>query len=185
VIIVVGTPGSGKTTVLARATEGLGSQEVNYGDLMLEIAMSEKLVTHRDEMRKLPISKQKKLQNEVVKRLSEMKGRVILNTHAIVSTAAGYLPGLSYEMLRTVKPEQLILVVAPAKDVIRRRKEDTSRVRDQETAEQIQEIIDINKSYLFAYSAISGAQAAVVENADGKLEKAVEQVRHLLEARWG
>ncbi len=184
-IIVLGTPGAGKTTVLSRATAGMGCKEINYGDLMLEIALKEKFVQNRDEMRKMPLENQKKLQAQVAKALGKMEGKIILNTHALVSTPAGYMPGLSKVLFESVEIEQLVLITSPPKDVIRRRKEDTTRVRDQETEEQIQEIININKSYLFAYSAISGAPAAIIENADGKLERAAEDARKVLEARWG
>jgi adenylate kinase len=183
-MIVLGTPGAGKSTVLAKATEGFGCKEINYGDLMFDIALKEKFVKNRDELRKLPLEKQKRLQADVAKALEKMEGRIILNTHAIISTDGGYMPGLSETLLRNANIRQLILITAPPKDVIRRRKEDKTRTRDQETEGQIKELIEINKAYLFAYSAISGAPAAVVENADGKLEEAVAKVRKLLEARW-
>ncbi len=186
-IIVLGTPGAGKTTVLSKAKEGSSAdfKEVNYGDLMFEIAMKKKLVANRDEMRKMPLDKQRALQLAVAKALGKMEGNFILNTHALVSTPAGYLPGLSKALFDNVNIEELVLITAPPKDVIRRRKEDVTRVRDIETEEQIQELININKSYLFAYSAISGAPAAIIENADGKLERAANEARKVLEARWG
>jgi adenylate kinase len=183
-IIVLGTPGAGKTTVLPKATEGFGSTEVNYGDLMLEIAMRESMATDRDGMRKMPLEKQKELQFAVAKKLGGLEGRVILDTHALVSTPAGYLPGIPGILFENVNVEQLILITSPPRDVVRRRSEDKSRTRDDESEEQLAEITGINKSYLFAYSALSGAPAAVVENADGKLEEAVRRIRGILEERW-
>jgi adenylate kinase len=52
-IIVMGVPGAGKTSVL----QGLKTdyQVVNYGNLMLEIEKKEFGVKDRDVMRKLPI----------------------------------------------------------------------------------------------------------------------------------
>jgi len=186
-IIVLGTPGAGKTTVLSKAREGFSVEfkEINYGDLMADIALKEKLVQNRDEMRKMPLEKQKTLQSDVAKALGGMNGNIILNTHALVSTPAGYLPGLSKALFDNVKVEQIILITSPPKDVIRRRKDDTTRVRDQETEEQIQELININRMYLFAYSAISGAPAVIIENADGKLERAADEAKKILEAHWG
>ncbi len=62
-IIAMGVPGAGKTTVL----KGLKGdyKVVNYGDLMLEIEKKEYGIKDRDEMRLLPIEKQKHAQKLV------------------------------------------------------------------------------------------------------------------------
>ncbi|MFH1447237.1 MAG: adenylate kinase [Candidatus Micrarchaeota archaeon] len=183
-IIVFGTPGAGKTTILSKATEAFDCKEINYGDFMFEIAQKKGFVSNRDDMRKMPIPRQKEIQADVAKNLSELEGKLILNTHALISTPVGYIPGLSRSILSGINIEQLILVVSPPADIVKRRQEDTSRTRDPETEEQISEVLEINKSYLFAYSVLSGAPAAIVVNANGKLEEAVESTRKILEERW-
>ncbi len=183
-IIVFGTPGSGKTTVLGKATEGMECEEVTYGDLMFDIAKEKGFVRDRDDMRKMPVPKQKEIQAEVADKLSKMEGRVILNTHTIISTPSGYMPGMPLDLIKNPNVRQLILIVSPPADIVKRRAEDKSRTRDPESEQQIQEILEINKSYLFAYSAISGAPAAIIVNENGKLEQAVESARQILRERW-
>ncbi|MCP8313519.1 MAG: AAA family ATPase, partial [archaeon] len=65
-VIIVGIPGVGKTTVVNKIVEmikkkDLAVESVVFGTVMFEEA--KKLgIKHRDEMRKLPIDEQRKLQ---------------------------------------------------------------------------------------------------------------------------
>jgi adenylate kinase len=180
-IIVMGLPGAGKTTVLNGAVSEFPDWKVlNYGDLMFEIARKEKLVNDRDEMRKLPLRKQKKIQDDAASKLSEMRGKLILDTHCSVHTPTGYMPGLPYEQLRKLKVECLVFVSAPAKDILGRRQRDTSRKRDAVGMEDIERDISVNIAYLCAYSAVSGAAANIIINADGKLDEAVGKLKDVI-----
>lgn len=180
-IIVMGLPGAGKTTVLNGAVSGLTDWKViNYGDMMFEIAKRDKLVKDRDEMRKLHLKKQKAVQDEAADKLSEMQGKIILDTHCSIHTPTGYMPGLPYEQLRKFKVDWLVFVSAPAKDILGRRQRDKTRTRDMAGAEDIERDIAVNISYLCAYSALSGAAATIIMNSDGKLDEAVSRLREII-----
>ena len=86
-IIVMGLPGAGKTTVL----KGVKSEHkiLNYGDIMFEIEKEKYGIKDRDEMRKLPVEKQKEVQKLVSEKLSKETGKVILDTHCSVNTPGG------------------------------------------------------------------------------------------------
>lgn len=174
-IIVMGVPGAGKTTVL----KGLKTDYriVNYGDLMLEIEKKEFGIKDRDEMRKLPIEKQRLAQKLVAKALAKMKGKVILDTHCSVSTPTGYYPGLPFEFLKLWPVEALVYVTADVNDISSRRQSDPTRLRD---LDNIALHDQMNKSYLAAYSAFSGAPAVIIYNNQGKLEEAVARLQSLL-----
>ncbi|RLG62950.1 adenylate kinase, partial [Candidatus Geothermarchaeota archaeon] len=67
IIVIVGIPGVGKTSVINYAVdklakEGYSSIVVNYGTVMLEEAMKKGLVNNRDEIRRLDVEKQMELQ---------------------------------------------------------------------------------------------------------------------------
>ena len=79
-IIVMGLPGVGKSTVL-KAAEKTEYRLLNYGTLMFEIAKEKFGISHRDDLRKLDPEKQKIVQSEVGDSLSKMKGKLILDTH--------------------------------------------------------------------------------------------------------
>ena len=109
VVVVTGVPGVGKSTVMAGASEaGYGS--VNFGDMMFEVAQTEG-VADRDQMRKLPIVEQQRLQRLAGERIAAM-GDVVVDTHASIRTAQGFMPGLPEWTLRAMAPTIIVLVEA-------------------------------------------------------------------------
>jgi len=178
-IIVMGLPGAGKSTVLAAAAK-TDYKLVNYGDLMFEIASKEKIISHRDELRKLDPSQQKRVQAAVGKALAAMKGKVLLDTHCSISTKKGYLPGLPYSLLSGLHVEYLVLISAPIEEILGRRKSDATRVRDAEPPESLAEHDSMNRSFLAAYSCLTGAPAAIILNRNGGLEAAQQKLLSIL-----
>lgn len=180
-LVVMGLPGAGKSTVL-KVAEDKGWRVLNYGTLMFEIGEQEFSIKDRDELRKQPAEVQKKIQAKVGQRLSEIKQReVVLDTHCSVNTPKGYLPGLPYSLLKNIDVERLVLISAPIEDVIGRRKKDESRIRDEQSAESLKEHDDMNRSLLASYSVLCGAPAAILINADGKIDEVRAQFSRYLE----
>jgi adenylate kinase len=179
-MILMGLPGVGKSSVLS----GLGKRVphmriVNYGDVMLEVFKSKFGVADRDQMRKSPLEQQEVAQREAAQRIAAMGRDVILDTHCSIKTDSGYLPGLPHRLLSQFKVDYLVLLSAPPEDIAKRRAKDPSRKR----AVDIGEIIEhdsMNRSFLAAYSVLSGAPASVVMNADNKVEEAVGHICGIL-----
>ncbi len=181
-IVVMGVPGAGKTTVLMKAVEqSPGWRVVTWGDAMVKIAQEKGLVKDRDEMRKLPLDAMRKLQEETADRMAKEKGNWVLDTHCSINTPDGYYPGLPFSVLARMKVRKLVLVDAPVEDIIRRRAADKTRKRDVQDRRELAAHEFANKALLFAYSAFTGAPAAIVENSDGKLEAAVAKLKALLD----
>ncbi|MDO8339383.1 MAG: adenylate kinase [Candidatus Burarchaeum sp.] len=182
-IIIMGTPGAGKSTVLSEASKDRKQWSiVNYGDLMIEIATAKGYATNRDELRRLEVAKQREVQAAVAERLAGMKGKVVLDTHCSINTPQGYYPGLPYSLLGKLKVDALVLVTAPLEHILGRRKKDTTRVRDAQQNEELAEHMRLNEAMLAAYSVLSGAPVMIVENADGKLDVAVDRLEALLDS---
>ena len=176
-IIVMGLPGAGKSTVLAKAE---GYEVVNYGTLMFEIAQGKFGLENRDQMRSLPVADQKTVQEEVAKKLSEMQGKVILDTHCSVETPKGYLPGLPFSLLEKLTVEAVVLITATPEEIKARREGDPSRVRKADI-DSIKEHDFMNKAFLAAYAAHRGVPAKIIYNRDGKVEEAAAELRSVLE----
>ena len=176
-IIVMGLPGAGKTTVL----KGLKTDYTikNMGNLMFEVEKEKYGITNRDEMRTIPVEKQKEVQKMVYENLSTESGKFILDTHCSVNTPQGYYPGIPFEYLRLLKVDVLVLITAIPDEVAARRENDQSRKRD---ADDIALHDQMNKSFLAAYSAFTGAPAVVIINKQGKVEEAVAKLQSLL--KW-
>jgi len=174
-IIVMGLPGAGKSTVLKGLKTDYRIQ--NYGDLMLEIEKKEFGIKDRDDMRKLPIEKQKHAQKLVADVLAKETGKFLLDTHCSVFTPSGYFPGLPFELLKRLKVDALVLITADVKEIAARRQNDPTRIRD---ADDVALHDKLNHAYLAAYSALTGAPAIVIYNKQGKVEEAVARLQDLL-----
>ena len=177
-IIVMGLPGAGKTTILFSLKQRRSDYIIgNYGDLMFEIEKEKGWVTERDEMRKLPIEKQKQAQTLVAKRLAKEKGKFILDTHCSINTPKGYYPGLPFSLLNGLTVEAVVYVTARSGEITQRRQNDPSRMRD---TDNVAEHDSLNRSYLAAYSAFTGAPALIIINKNGEIEKSVAQLEQIL-----
>ncbi len=179
IIVITGIPGVGKTTVMQKAAEGMDIKFVTFGTVMIDIAKEMKLVKDRDEMRKLTLEQQKKLQIKTAEKVAKMKN-VILDTHCTVKTPKGYMPGLPEWVVKKLNPTAIVLVEADPKEIYNRRAKDTTRNRDPDTVEQIAEHQQINRAAAMAYAALTGSTVKIVFNHDDALDEAVKQASPVL-----
>lgn len=175
VVVVAGIPGSGSTTVLKKALEGLDYVHVNYGDVMLEIAKGKGLVEDRDSIRKLSPEVQKEVQREAAKSIRERaeQSNIIVDTHCTIKTPKGFLPGLPSWVLEELKPNQFVLIEADGDEILLRRISDTTRTRDAEKLQDINLHQEMNRAVSMAYAAQTGATVQIIANHDDELEKTV------------
>jgi adenylate kinase len=173
-VIIGGIPGVGKTTVLDELVKE-GFRVENYGDAMLKEAISMDYAKNRDELRKLPIEKQKEIQKLAAEKLSRFKD-VIIDTHFSINTNGGYLPGLPVAVLDALKPDLFISVEADPLEVFERRKNDPRRNRDRDSLERIRAHMEANRSYGITYSAMTGSPLLVVMNENGRVKEASEKI---------
>jgi len=184
-VIIVGIPGVGKTSVISLATEQLNQKGKNatitvFGSVMFEEA-HKMGVKNRDELRKLPLGKQRHFQQMAAKRISEIDDSiVIIDTHLFIKTIEGYYPGLPMHLLDIIKPTHFVMVVAEADEIVKRRKKDTSRDRDIVSIQAIQDELDILKIMIASCSILTGSPFITVMNNDNKIEEAVLNIVKVL-----
>lgn len=174
-IIVTGIPGVGKTTVMEAAAKARNLRIAVFGSVMFEVAQAEGLAKTRDDMRKLAPDVQKSIQREAAIRISAM-GRVIVDTHCTVKTPQGYLPGLPAWVLEALKPATIILVEAGNEEIAKRRANDTTRKRDEDSVGAIAEHQEYNRRFAAAYATLTGATVCTVRNQDGKVQQAMNDI---------
>lgn len=178
-IIVMGVPGAGKTTVLQGLKGNI--RMLNYGTLMFEVASEKYGIAHRDEIRKLSVDKQRLVQKEVAQKLSHEKGMVVLDTHCSVKTPKGYLPGLPFDLLAKLDVDAVVLITAKPEEIFNRRQNDPTRVRgDDATLDSLQEHDLMNKALLAVYAAHRGCPAKIIYNAEGQSEKASAELQKII-----
>ena len=182
--VIVGIPGVGKTTVITRATEMLSQKRkatvVVFGTIMFEEAKKMGL-KNRDEMRMMPVEDQRRLQEMAAQRITEMNDDIVLiDTHLFINTEEGYYPGLPMRLLSIMKPTNMVMVAADAREIAERRKSDQTRQRDIVSAENIQKELDISRIMVASCSILTGAPFAIIMNNDGQLGEAAANIARIL-----
>ncbi len=191
VVVVTGIPGSGKTTVcnlakeIAEREKGKKLTVINFGTVMVELLEKKGESIHRDFLRKSDLGFQKKLQREAAETISERISRsedvVIVDTHMSVKTTWGFLPGLPQHVLEALTPSLLVLVEAPAKQILSRRVKDTSRLRDKVLEEEIAEELLFSRLMACACTVLTGAPVKIVINEHGKQKEAALKLLEAME----
>jgi adenylate kinase len=185
--IVTGIPGVGKTTVLQKVKEILDNDKINnkiinYGDFMLNTALKLGYVKHRDEMRKLPVDKQKQLQIEAARGIAQEakeggEGLLFIDTHAVIRTPSGYLPGLPKYVIEEINPKVIFLLEADPKIILERQKRDSTRIRSDYSDEKvIIDTINFARYAAMASAVLVGATVKVVINVEGDPSIAAKEI---------
>lgn len=181
-VVVVGVPGVGKTTVVSRLVKIMkGSELVTFGSVMLDESMRKGWAKHRDDLRRLPVEKQRRLQTSAARVISRMKrATVIVDTHLFIRTGEGFWPGLPFEVARALKPTHLVLVEANPDDVSSRRASDKLRYRDSVTTGELAEEMELARSLLAVASTLTGAPMLIVRNEEGRVDETASKVAKAL-----
>jgi len=180
-IIMVGIPGVGKTTLLTTMVEILKDNKknvivINYGSLMFDVAKKNGL-KNRDELRKLSISEQQRLQKLAAETISGHNEEVvIIDTHAFINSPEGYYPGLPEHVLKIIKPDNFVSVSAKPEEIYNRRMKDDTRNRDKITLANIKKELDVQSGMICACAVITGSPVRLVLNGEGKIDEAADKI---------
>jgi|TARA_B100001971_G_scaffold199420_1_gene209962 adenylate kinase len=185
-VIIVGIPGVGKTTIVDKVKKilhdkGVRTKYIVFGSVMMKEA--EKIgVKDRDDMRKLSVAQQKKLQVAASNKISKMNTEVLLvDTHLFIKTNDSFWPGIPYDVATALSPTHIFLVIAQPGEIITRRLKDTSRRRDHVTEIEVLEELDISKNMLSCLAVMTGAAIMYIQNTEGNPDKAASIAAAALE----
>lgn len=179
IIIIAGVPGAGKSSVLNEVYKKRSQtfEIVSFGSEMFSLCKERKLVKNRDQMRTLNHELQKQLQIETAKIISSKEGHLLLDTHCAIKTPAGYMSGLTDEMLSILNPLAIILVDAHEVEISGRRKLDKNRPeRTIESFEDVKEHKVINRAFATSFAQKSNSLLKIVQNNTGEFDSAVEEI---------
>lgn len=180
-VVLVGISGVGKTTLLEAVVEKLrdAAKTVlvrNFGTVMLDEAKRNG-IKDRDMIRNLSIRDQETLQGTAAASIAaESADIIIIDTHAFVSTSAGYYPGLPVKVLDILKPTIYISVSARPEEIYHRRMNDPTRNRDRIDTNAIKQELDLQAAMVCACAVVSGSPIKPVVNRKGKVDDAANDV---------
>jgi adenylate kinase len=187
VVVVSGVPGVGKTTVVTdgirKVEDRLNVSLITYGSVMFEIAQKKRLVETRDDLRKLPIKKQREVQKLAGERIAAMSRSqvVVVDTHTLIRTAdGGFLIGLPKWVAEAIRPASIVLVEADPANIAKRRMKDDTRKRDEQLIESIEAHQLLCRSAAIVVGTLTGATVMILKNVEGKAEEAATAFAELL-----
>lgn len=187
IVLVVGVPGVGKTSVIKEAMKYIQKQVkyISVGDIIFEIAKQEYNIQNRDEIRKvLSYEKQEELQMKAfqkIKYLDNPNEILILDTHFVIESYNGFIPGIIRKFAEIIKPEAIAVIIAdPDKIFLRRLKDANIRAREIENLKriEIQQNMTIYFSLIFMYEFHSVVE--VINNEEGLLEEAAKKLAEFI-----
>ena len=180
-VIIVGIPGVGKTTLVSKVVELLREKKISvnvsiFGTIMFEEAKKNGIGS-RDDLRKLSVPEQKKLQSMAAKKIASITDDVVIvDTHAFIATKEGFYPGLPHNVLEILMPDSFIMISARPEEIYNRRMKDRSRNRDIVSIDTIKKELDVTSAMLSTCSILCGSPIKMVLNSEGKIDEAAKGI---------
>jgi adenylate kinase len=172
IIILVGVPGAGKSTILKAVTNACTVNIVNYGEVMLQQAAKQGL--ERDCLRRLPVKQQQEMGLAAAQCIVEQSDSLT------IKTPVGYCPGIPLEILNILNPKALVFIQTSPQRIMERRLRDGSRQRDEENLTELTLHQELTKNYLITASALTGAALCMINNDEEKLSQNIDPLVNLI-----
>jgi len=186
-VILTGIPGVGKTTILNQLQNLAKERKIkltvlNYGTVMNELFKKYGRKISRDEIRRQQISIQKKIQDRTAQILvRKIRNPItIIDTHMFIRTKTGLWSGLPESVLSRLKPSLIVLVEAPPEEIAKRRRSDTTRMRDDLAMEEVKFDLEWSRATASACAVSTGAPVKIISNKTGKQREAAEELFKLM-----
>ena len=182
-ILVTGTPGSGKSTVL----EGVKIIKIiSFADEMLKISSANGVID-RDRLRYMTYEEIALIRKSVIENtINRMDEDLLIDTHLTVKKKTRYVPGFSRSDLDMMKDlKGIIYIDAHANDIMFRRLTDKTRSREDEPEEEIHEQRRINISIASYYAAHLNLPLYIVKNRQNQVEIAIKDLEDAIKEITG
>jgi adenylate kinase len=160
--VVVGVPGVGKTSLCEAVSRQLGYHYINYGELMLEIAIERDLTHNLEDMLQL----KPPLQYQIWKSAAfsiQKEENVLIDLHGVDLMSDGYLISLPFEI---IPPEIIVIIETSYDEILGRRTTDISKNRALEDYKTTKEHMTLLKYSMATINVILGSNLVVLENDD-------------------
>jgi adenylate kinase len=173
-ILVTGTAGAGKSTILSKLGENI--KVINLGTEMMDIAKDKFNITDRDKIRTLSDKTTIEIRNAIMQKIIDSKEDAIIDTHASVKQGRRYRPGFSIDELQKIRISAIIYIDATSEEVLERSLNDHSRKRAYDTLAEIDEWRSVNISIISTFAVYLNIPIYIIYNQEGKQDEAAAEV---------
>ncbi|MEM3839225.1 MAG: AAA family ATPase [Candidatus Micrarchaeaceae archaeon] len=188
-ILFVGTPGAGKSTIL----EGLKAQKkdllvVNLGDELLQIAKDKRGITDREQLGTMTEEDIKRDREEAFANIIARKKDTIIDTHLTIKYGRRYIPGVTIKELEHIRIKAIVYIDATAKEIWERRHNDKSkqgRRNINDTEAEIDEQRNINLAILSSCAIYLSIPIYIIYNREGKQAEAMAELDKIVKEHFG
>ena len=186
-ILLTGTPGAGKSTILALYNKKNKSVSItNLGTVMMKAAKEEhKNIKSRDRLRYMSDSDIIEVREKALSMIMSDRKNSIIDTHSSVKQGRRYVPGFSMKELGKLEIDAIIYVDASSDDIIRRRMLDSSRKREIEGPLEIDEQRSINLAIISTIALHLNIPIYILYNREGTAKEAAQQVKEIAKEVFG
>jgi adenylate kinase len=186
-ILVLGAQGVGKSVVIEKAIEKLNEKYefINFGDFISKTISERGITSDRDKFRReASFDFFKQIQLEVARKIAEItrEKNVIITSHAVMYRKSGFFPGFPVYILEILKPSMIVVIYSKPEEIEARKKRDKeagreiNRTRDFVPIEIIKQEQEYSIYIAFAYSMITGSCVKIIENPEGKIDEAANEL---------
>ena len=144
-ILVTGTPGAGKSTIL----DALGKKKpinlINLGNVMLNIAEKKFGIKSREDLGRMSEEDIRQNREDAFAEIIANKKDSIIDTHLTIKYGRRYVPGVTIEELKGIRIKAIVYIDATAKEIWKRRHSDPSK-SDRRNISDTEAEIDEQKS---------------------------------------
>ena len=177
-ILVTGTAGAGKSTILAGLSEMNEDKlkVINLGTEMLKIAREKFNIIDRDKVRTLDDATTISIRNSIMQEIIESKEDAIIDTHASVKQGRRYRPGFSIAELQKIRISAIIYIDATSEEVLARSMRDSGRKREYESSAEIDEWRTVNLAIISSFAVSLNIPIYIIYNQEGKQSQAAAEI---------
>ncbi len=182
-ILLVGTPGAGKSTVIGAISKGTKISVINLGDVLLQIAKERTGLTDREKLGVRGEDEIKADRELAFRKIIEKKQDSIIDTHLTIKFGRRYIPGVTIGELEHIRIKAIIYIDATAKEIWSRRHRDTSkpgRRNMNDTEAEIDEQRNINLAILSSCAIYLSIPIYIIYNSEGKQSEAVAELSRII-----
>ncbi len=182
-ILVTGTPGAGKSTIL----DDLGRRKpinlVNLGNIMLDIAKEKHGIKDREDLGRMTEEQIKQNREDAFTEIINNKKDTIIDTHLTIKYGRRYVPGVTIEELQKIRIKAIVYIDATAKEIWNRRHNDASKAGRRnvsDTEAEIDEQKAVNLAILSSCAIYLSIPIYIIYNSDGKMADAESELEKIV-----